>query len=91
MHCLFTVVGTIVSCVSGLMSGIVSLDLSTRAGSLWTFLLQCLYEVVLASLDPVDGDPPTSLPMQWLAAKQAVLDNFVPDDMPTRGVLCTLS
>ena len=57
-HCLFTVTGAVFGAAPGALSGLVSLDMSTRRGSHWELCKETLIDIVVASTTVVDGDPP---------------------------------
>ena len=78
-HCTFTVAGAVFGTCSGLVSGVVSLDLSTRAGALWKLFKRTHADVLFESIEHVDADIP-DLPGPCVDHLDAVLDAFIPND-----------
>ena len=71
----------------GLISGVVALNLATRAGSMFKLFMACVFDVVRASVDPIDGPPPVNLPPGWQEAKDEFLAAHVPADVPEQKIL----
>ena len=78
-HCLFTVSGAVFGSCPGLISGIVSLDLSTRSGAMWKLFMRTFSDVLFHSVEVVDSDPPDQVGphVEYL---DAVLKAFVPEE-----------
>ena len=65
-------------CCDGLISGIVSLDMATRNGSQWRLFVQTFEDVVEASLEEVDCDPPEFIGPE-AEYRDVVFDSLLPN------------
>ena len=78
-HCLWTVVGDIFMIVPGLLSGIVSVNMSTRSGAHWKLVRQTAEDVIYYSLQHVDADLPVCFGVFERAYRDAVFDKCISD------------